>query len=187
MAALQDACEGQIKMMRHCRQRRADAVGLLGDDRSSEFTIEKVMAMDVQYDLETRKAYQAKIEDEPAARITTRQEELAELAGEMSEVKLLAAVATKVSGLINEHFGHAREFQVYELSTSGVKLVGHRRVDFTARADIARRIGLRASSAPSTTAMLHSWPRLVAACVSAWNAFDEVQAPARVGFTREST
>ncbi|MGY3464504.1 hypothetical protein ACVW0I_001375 [Bradyrhizobium sp. LM6.11] len=116
-------------MMRHCRQCRADAVGLLGDDRSSEFTIEKVMAMDVQYDLETRKAYQAKIEDEPAARITTRQEELAELAGEMSEVKLLAAVATKVSGLINEHFGHAREFQVYELSTSSVKLVGHRHVD----------------------------------------------------------
>ncbi|MET4222584.1 hypothetical protein ABIB00_007823 [Bradyrhizobium sp. LB14.3] len=31
----------------------------------------------------------------PAARITTRQEELAELAGEMSEVKLLAAFATK--------------------------------------------------------------------------------------------
>lgn len=116
-------------MMRHCRQCRADAVGLLGDDRSSEFTIEKVMAMDVQYDLETRKAYQAKIEDEPAARITTRQEELAELAGEMSEVKLLAAVATKGSGLINEHFGHAREFQAYELSASAVKLVGHRRVD----------------------------------------------------------
>lgn len=69
-------------MMRHRRQCRADAVGLLGDDRSSEFTIEKVMVMDVQYDLETRKAYQAKIEDEPAARITTRQEEFPELAGE---------------------------------------------------------------------------------------------------------
>lgn len=38
--------------------------------------------MDVQYDLETRKAYQARIEDEPAARITTKREELAELAGE---------------------------------------------------------------------------------------------------------
>ncbi|MCK1685900.1 hypothetical protein IVA85_08210 [Bradyrhizobium sp. 145] len=80
-----------------------DVVGLLGDDRSSEFTIEKVVAMDVQYDLETRKAYQAKIEDDPAARITTGQEESAEFAGEMSEVKLLAAFATKGSGLINEH------------------------------------------------------------------------------------
>jgi nitrogen fixation protein NifB len=42
---------------------------------------------------------------------------------------LLVAVATKGSGLINEHFGHAKEFQVYELSTAGAKFVGHRRVD----------------------------------------------------------
>ncbi|OKO86316.1 MULTISPECIES: nitrogenase cofactor biosynthesis protein NifB [unclassified Bradyrhizobium] len=128
LKALQDACEGQINMMRHCRQCRADAVGLLGEDRSGEFTTEKVMAMDVQYDLEARKVYQARIEDERAANIATS-EELAELAGEMSEINLLAAVATKGSGLINEHFGHAREFHVYEISTSGVKLVGHRRVD----------------------------------------------------------
>ena len=46
-----------------------------------------------------------------------------------SDIKLLVAVATKGSGLINEHFGHAKEFQVYELSTSGAKFVGHRRVD----------------------------------------------------------
>ncbi|MGE0197067.1 MAG: NifB/NifX family molybdenum-iron cluster-binding protein, partial [Methylocystis sp.] len=41
----------------------------------------------------------------------------------------LIAVATKGSGLINEHVGHAKEFQGYELSTSGAKFVGHRRVD----------------------------------------------------------
>ena len=49
--------------------------------------------------------------------------------GSPSDIKLLVAVATKGSGLINEHFGHAKEFQVYELSTSGAKFVGHRRVD----------------------------------------------------------
>jgi ferredoxin len=38
-------------------------------------------------------------------------------------------VATKGGGRINEHFGHAKEFQVYELSTAGAKFVGHRRVD----------------------------------------------------------
>ncbi|UWU68138.1 nitrogenase cofactor biosynthesis protein NifB [Bradyrhizobium sp. NC92] len=129
LKALQDACEGQINMMRHCRQCRADAIGLLGDDRSAEFTTEKIIAMDVEYDLKTRKAYHAKVEDERKAKIAARQEELATIAGEMSEIKLLAAVATKGSGLINEHFGHAREFQIYELSTSGVKFVGHRRVD----------------------------------------------------------
>ncbi|WP_430516869.1 nitrogenase cofactor biosynthesis protein NifB [Bradyrhizobium yuanmingense] len=137
LKALQDACEGQIKMMRHCRQCRADAIGLLGDDRSAEFTTEKIIATDVEYDLKTRKAYHAKVEDEREAKIAARQEELATIAGEMSEIKLLAAVATKGSGLINEHFGHAREFQVYELSTSGVKFVGHRRVDLYCRGGYA--------------------------------------------------
>jgi len=44
-------------------------------------------------------------------------------------VKILVAVATKGGGRINEHFGHAKEFQIYELSASGSKFVGHRRVD----------------------------------------------------------
>jgi nitrogen fixation protein NifB len=34
---LQDVCEPKIKQMRHCRQCRADAIGLLGEDRSAEF------------------------------------------------------------------------------------------------------------------------------------------------------
>ncbi|XIA67417.1 nitrogenase cofactor biosynthesis protein NifB [Bradyrhizobium sp. TZ2] len=129
LKVLQDACEGEMNMMRHCRQCRADAVGLLGEDRGAEFATEKVMAMDVKYNLETRKAYQAKVEEERVAKVATEQEQLAELVGETSDIKLSVAVATKGSGLINEHFGHAKEFQVYELSISGAKFVGHRRVD----------------------------------------------------------
>ncbi len=34
---MMDACELDARMMRHCRQCRADAVGLLDDDRSGEF------------------------------------------------------------------------------------------------------------------------------------------------------
>ena len=34
---LMDLCSGDVKMMRHCKQCRADAIGLLGEDRSSEF------------------------------------------------------------------------------------------------------------------------------------------------------
>ncbi len=40
--------------MRHCRQCRADAVGLLGEDRSQEFTNDKFMEMAPEYDLLTR-------------------------------------------------------------------------------------------------------------------------------------
>ena len=35
---LMDRCELDARMMRHCRQCRADAIGLLGEDRSSEFS-----------------------------------------------------------------------------------------------------------------------------------------------------
>jgi nitrogen fixation protein NifB len=129
LKALQDDCEGEMNMMRHCRQCRADAVGLLGEDRSAEFSTEKVMEMDVKYDLENRQAYQAKVEEERQAVVAAKQAELETLAGELSDIKILIAVATKGGGRINEHFGHAKEFQVYELSTAGAKFVGHRRVD----------------------------------------------------------
>ena len=99
LKALQDSCEGEMNMMRHCRQCRADAVGLLGEDRSAEFTTDKIMAMEVNYDLDTRKAYQAKVEEErrgqgrgQAGRACRR------LPAKASDIKLLVAVATKGSG-----------------------------------------------------------------------------------------
>ena len=129
LKALQDNCEGEMNMMRHCRQCRADAVGLLGEDRSSEFSTEKVMEMDIQYDAEGRKAYQQQVEQERQATVAAKEAEMADLEAEFSDVKILIAVATKGHGRVNEHFGHAQEFQIYELSTEGSKFVGHRRVD----------------------------------------------------------
>ena len=126
---MQDSCEGEMNMMRHCRQCRADAVGLLGEDRSDEFTTEKVMEMDVQYNAEIRQAYLKNVESQRDAVVAARNTELKTLAGENSEISILIAIATKGGGRINEHFGHAREFQVYEVSTAGAKFVGHRRVD----------------------------------------------------------
>jgi len=133
LKSLQDDCEGEMNMMRHCRQCRADAVGLLGEDRSAEFTTDKLSEMQVHYDADARKSYQAGVERERRAKLVARETQLAALAGEHSEIKVLVAVATKGSGLINEHFGHAKEFQVYELSTAGAKFVGHRRVDLYCR------------------------------------------------------
>ena len=129
LKALQDCCEGEMNMMRHCRQCRADAVGLLGEDRSAEFTAEKTMAMEVNYDLERRQAYREKVELRREASAAAKRAELETLAGERSRISVLIAVATKGGGRINEHFGHAREFQVYEVSAAGAKFVGHRRVD----------------------------------------------------------
>ncbi|ACD82511.1 nitrogenase cofactor biosynthesis protein NifB [Candidatus Methylacidiphilum infernorum] len=129
LKALQDKCEGQMNMMRHCRQCRADAVGLLGEDRSSEFTKEKLSAIELNYNLEARNAYKSQVELERQKRLAERQRQLQEVAKENSDLKILVAVATKGGGKINEHFGHAKEFQVYEVSTKGSKFIGHRRVD----------------------------------------------------------
>ena len=129
LKALQDACSGEMNMMRHCRQCRADAVGLLGEDRSAEFTTDKIMAMEVNYDGETRKAYQAEVERKRQEQVEAKREELSQLAGLHSDIKILVAVATKGGGKINEHFGHASEFQIYEAGVDGAKFVGHRRVD----------------------------------------------------------
>jgi len=74
---LQDACEGDMNMMRHCRQCRADAVGLLGEDRGAEFTMDKVEAMDLNDEflaeaMARRKALREQIAAENEARFSWR-------------------------------------------------------------------------------------------------------------------
>ena len=44
-------------------------------------------------------------------------------------LKVLVAVATQGHGKVNQHFGHATEFQVFEVSRTQALFVGHRRVD----------------------------------------------------------
>jgi nitrogen fixation protein NifB len=129
LKALQDRCEGGMQLMRHCRQCRADAVGLLGEDRSSEFTTDRLPQEMPEYDLEARRAYRAYVDKERADQEAARGRELKALAPEPEAAPLLLAVATKGGGRINEHFGHAREFQVYEVDGRGARFVGHRRTD----------------------------------------------------------
>jgi nitrogen fixation protein NifB len=38
------------------------------------------------------------------------------------------AVATKGGGLVNQHFGHAKEFMIYEVDATEAKFVSHRKV-----------------------------------------------------------
>ncbi len=119
-------------MMRHCRQCRADAVGLLGEDRSEEFTLDKIDAMEVVYDLDKRRAYQEKVEAERQAQHEAKVAALDAVAaddGVDADMKVLVAVATEGHGKVNQHFGHATEFQIFEVSKAEALFVGHRRVD----------------------------------------------------------
>jgi len=129
LKAVQDKCAGNLKLMRHCRQCRADAVGLLGEDRSQEFTKEKFMEMPPEYDLEQRQATHAEIEKARTAVAAKKQQAVAKpAAAPLDSKQVLVAVATKGGGLVNQHFGHAKEFLIYEVSATEVSFVSHRKV-----------------------------------------------------------
>ncbi|MBF2018565.1 MAG: nitrogenase cofactor biosynthesis protein NifB [Hydrococcus sp. C42_A2020_068] len=130
LKALQDKCSGNMKMMRHCRQCRADAVGLLGEDRSQEFTKEKFMEMAPEYDFQKRQEVHAGIEEAKAAQKAEKERKAAlRKANDAPLPKILVAVATKGGGVVNQHFGHAKEFQIFEINGTEAKFVGHRKVD----------------------------------------------------------
>ena len=130
---LQDSCSGDMAMMRHCRQCRADAVGMLGEDRGAEFTMDKIDQLtleEIDYDtaLVRRKEVRAAIieqleEQREAKRVLPRAIDAA-----TATRAVLMAVAGK-NGIVAEHFGHAREFLVYEASPAGVRLIGTRKTD----------------------------------------------------------
>ncbi|WP_373061418.1 nitrogenase cofactor biosynthesis protein NifB [Zavarzinia sp.] len=128
LKALQDQLSDGTKLMRHCRQCRADAVGLLGEDRGQEFTMDQV-GEDVVYDPSKREAYREIVAVERGEHVAKRKEADAELKAMGETGSVLIAVATKGGGRINQHFGHAKEFQVYEASAKGIEFIGHRKVE----------------------------------------------------------
>ena len=127
LKGVQDKCSGNMKMMRHCRQCRADAVGLLGEDRSQEFTKEKFMEMPADYSLQQRQAVHLSIEQTKAA-VAEKKEAAVSNKSPINSPKVLVAVATKGGGLVNQHFGHAKEFMIYEVDANEARFVGHRKV-----------------------------------------------------------
>jgi nitrogen fixation protein NifB len=127
LQALQERCDGGANLMRHCRQCRADAVGMLGEDRSAEFTPDRVAQQVAAYNPAARQAYRDFVEKERRDQQAAREQALAGAVAGGPAIRV--AVASKGSGRINEHFGHASEFQVYEVDGGGVRFLGLRRVD----------------------------------------------------------
>jgi nitrogen fixation protein NifB len=105
---------------------RADAVGLLGEDRGGEFTLDKLEAPK-PFDPRRRDMYLSVVERERADR--QKAEEAAQVGSTTPDSPVLVAVATKGGGRINLHFGHATEFQIYEVDSRGARFVGHRRTE----------------------------------------------------------
>ena len=133
LQVLQDACAGDMNMMRHCRQCRADAVGLLGEDRGDEFTMDKIEEMDIDY--EAAMVKRAEIHAAIAKELEQKQSQPKESLVTLSSITrkdsrpVLMAVATTGGGVINQHFGHATEFLIYEANSTDVRFISHRKVD----------------------------------------------------------
>lgn len=125
---VQDACEGGAKMMRHCRQCRADAVGLLGEDRGQEFTLDKLPEF-LEIDASKRQAYRDEIEIKREAHRNAKAAANTLVQESASTRAVTVAVATKGDGVINQHFGHAKEFQIYQADRNGVRFLGARKVN----------------------------------------------------------
>ncbi|CCG06941.1 nitrogenase cofactor biosynthesis protein NifB [Pararhodospirillum photometricum] len=126
--ALQDRLGGGAGLMKHCRQCRADAVGLLGEDRGQEFTMDKVPET-LHVETTRREDYRAFVEQERADRRAAVEQAAADLAQAEPDVPAcLVAVTTRGGGRINAHFGKVTEFQIYEVDAAGVRFVGLRRL-----------------------------------------------------------
>jgi len=102
---------------------------LLGEDRSQEFTKDKFLEMAPEYDFDKRQEVHEGIEKFRVELKVAKEKVLAGKEKTANNPKILVAIATKGGGLVNQHFGHAKEFQVYEVDGSEVSFVSHRKVD----------------------------------------------------------
>ncbi|WJY15558.1 nitrogenase cofactor biosynthesis protein NifB [Pectobacteriaceae bacterium CE90] len=113
LADVRARCGTVMSQMAHCQQCRADAIGMLGEDRSQMFPLSALPAQPPSYLplLHQRAQLHASI----ASR------------GESEEPEAcLVAVASSQGEIIDCHFGHAERFQIYSLSAAGVILVNER-------------------------------------------------------------
>ncbi len=96
---MRDKCQIDLQQMRHCKQCRADAIGLLEEDRAQEFAKHSLArAMPVATTAEKRPLYQI-------------------------------AVTSKYGKLVDLHFGHAGEFLIYQTDGKFIRLMESRPVE----------------------------------------------------------
>ena len=126
---VQAAAELDARVMRHCRQCRADAVGRLGEDRFEAYTLSKLPPGPARDARELRAERREVVERARRIAARARAEAVLRVAGAPPDLTARVAVATKGGGLVDQHFGHAHEFLVYDVSRDGARLAGRRATD----------------------------------------------------------
>lgn len=121
LRTLQDKCAVDMRMMRHCRQCRADAVGYLDKDLSHQFSLDKIEETDVPARSQHRETLSCVSPREATLQFVPIKKFKDTYRPSPSCTRI--AVTTKGHGLINEHFGHAKEFLIYEVSPNSIRFI----------------------------------------------------------------
>nr|WP_113865194.1 nitrogenase cofactor biosynthesis protein NifB [Brenneria salicis]NMN91728.1 nitrogen fixation protein NifB [Brenneria salicis ATCC 15712 = DSM 30166]RBP65786.1 nitrogen fixation protein NifB [Brenneria salicis ATCC 15712 = DSM 30166]RLM31825.1 nitrogenase cofactor biosynthesis protein NifB [Brenneria salicis ATCC 15712 = DSM 30166] len=106
-------CGRHMPQMAHCQQCRADAIGMLGEDRSQEFPLASLPDRQESWlpALFRRASIQASIASQ----------------GESEEADAcLVAVASGQGEVIDQHFGHVDRFHIFSISRAGIIPLGER-------------------------------------------------------------
>ena len=101
VTSMRTACNGELKQMTHCRQCRADAIGLLAEDRNSEF---RTWVATTPVELVERKAFPF-----------------------VGHYKV--AVTTKFGKMVDLNFGQADELHIYQVNTNRYELMETRSLE----------------------------------------------------------
>ena len=106
---------GNVSQMKHCQQCRADAVGMLEEDRSAEFNIKDINPEPEDYaqTMVGRCRFQSAVISKGASE---------------TQASLVVAVATKTNEQIDLHFGHADCFKLYLVTKNSQHFIGERRI-----------------------------------------------------------
>ncbi|MDP4090222.1 MAG: nitrogenase cofactor biosynthesis protein NifB [Bacillota bacterium] len=103
---MRKSCEPDLNQMYHCRQCRADAIGTLAQDRSIEFRCGGCSNINLE-----------------------KKESIKPEAKEEKDSLMRIAVASKSGINIDQHFGYAKEFYIYEYTEAGIKFKEKREVE----------------------------------------------------------
>ncbi|ABK43717.1 nitrogenase cofactor biosynthesis protein NifB [Magnetococcus marinus MC-1] len=128
LEALRARCAGDVELMTHCRQCRADAVGMLGEDRNAEFTMDKIAPSAPFFAPAAKNIIPIQLSSSSVSERTPAANE--EATHEPRRVKGAVtrrlAVTSKSGTHLDQHFGHAERFLVYDASPHGVTFVEER-------------------------------------------------------------
>ncbi|MEI6897028.1 MAG: nitrogenase cofactor biosynthesis protein NifB [Psychromonas sp.] len=113
--AVRELAGGNVSQMKHCQQCRADAVGMLEEDRSAEFNIKDINPQPDDYSqtMLGRCRFQSAVVSKGASE---------------TQASLVVAVASKKNEQIDLHFGHADCFSLYLVTKNEQHFIGERRI-----------------------------------------------------------